>query len=251
MTVPTISLNDIFSKARLAPYFSVFKPASEAECLAIYFQIHEASVKMLNILNIIEVTLRNRIDTQVINLINGGKMQHSQYAASEWYKYVPVTPMRLTYGQYTTHDDDIARSDFGFWTNMLHRDYDNPHKPWRYIWEPSVIAAVFPGNKIKDREGLWKAFSNCKEIRNRLCHHKPIWKKRAKHNMPPTKQDALNNIRLKYIFLLDCLGFLSPDMKQIVLDTEYAGFEHPSQLFVSRCRNKYKKVIAQNTTILP
>ena len=253
----SITLCDLFSKPRIAAYYNAFKIKDDRECLALYFQTLEASSKMLHIINLIEVILRNRLHAQIKQLADNGLLPMRKDTSSGmtispdfWFKSVTdgfsrshLKVVRLSnrfnnFGIIPTADDYIAQLDFGYYVYLLHQRHEKPQNKFNYIWQPGVMHNVFPG-AIKHKRtlsGLFGLLLQCDDIRNRLCHHEPMWKGKL--------PDCYENIRQKFRLLLDILEFLSPDMKQIVLDTEIAGFYDVKQLFVTRCRNKYKNRMA-------
>ncbi|CAO97845.1 Abi family protein [Erwinia tasmaniensis] len=78
-------------------------------------------------------------------------------------------------GKAVTAERVISGLDFGFWTNFLTPEYDEPRN--RSLLWPHLIADVFPGTPPgTPRHIIARKFSRIRELRNRLAHHEAIWK---------------------------------------------------------------------------
>lgn len=256
--MPSISLSDLFSVPRMTAYKNFLGTADDQACLAYYFQTLEASSKMLHLFNLIEVILRNRLNKQIKDLALSGALPLKPTLSSNGYKITPDTWYEsVTDGFSRSHckvmnltkrfknkkimataDDYIAQLDFGYYVYLLHARHADPRHKFSYIWQPNILQAVFPGIVTKPRNlnGLFGLLLKCDDMRNRLCHHEPMWKGRL--------PDGFENIRQKFSLLLEILEYLSPEMKDIVISTELAGFDDVRHLFVNRCKNKYKKLLS-------
>jgi len=78
-------------------------------------------------------------------------------------------------GKTLTAERVISGLDFGFWTNFLSREYDEPRN--RSLLWPNLTATVFPGAPAgTPRHVIARKFDRIRELRNRLAHHEAIWK---------------------------------------------------------------------------
>jgi len=64
----------------------------------------------------------------------------------------------------------IAELNFGFWTSLLDRRYE------QVLW-PAMIRQAFPHmpRRQRTRVNLVKRFNEVRTLRNRIFHHEPIW----------------------------------------------------------------------------
>lgn len=78
-------------------------------------------------------------------------------------------------GKIPTAERVISGLDFGFWTNFLTKNYDEPRN--RSLLWPQLLSTVFPGAPAgTSRHVLEKKFFRIRDLRNRLAHHEAIWK---------------------------------------------------------------------------
>ncbi|MFC1040756.1 hypothetical protein ACFGWM_03320 [Pasteurella multocida] len=64
----------------------------------------------------------------------------------------------------------VAELGFGFWENLLSKKH---HKG---IWEPHFRRAFPNMSSVNDVEIVYSITQNIRKIRNRVCHHEPIFK---------------------------------------------------------------------------
>lgn len=71
----------------------------------------------------------------------------------------PVEPNRM-----------VAELNFGFWTGLLRREYE------QILW-PRLLAAAFPSipRKLRTRHFVADRMHALRKLRNRVFHHEPIW----------------------------------------------------------------------------
>ncbi|WP_411704521.1 CAAX protease [Edaphovirga cremea] len=78
-------------------------------------------------------------------------------------------------GKALTNERVISGLDFGFWTNFLAPEYDEPRQ--RTLLWPHLTADVFSGAPVgTPRYVIERKFGGIRELRNRLAHHEAIWK---------------------------------------------------------------------------
>nr|WP_227667072.1 hypothetical protein [Klebsiella variicola]CEP30402.1 hypothetical protein KV8917_350046 [Klebsiella variicola] len=78
-------------------------------------------------------------------------------------------------GKAPTAERVISGLDFGFWTNFLTKNYDEPRN--RSLLWPQLLPSVFPGAPAgTPRHVLEKKFTRIRDLRNRLAHHEAVWK---------------------------------------------------------------------------
>lgn len=69
-------------------------------------------------------------------------------------------------------DRIVAELNFGFWSNLLNRPYEQQQVLW-----PTLLRAVFPyaPARFRNRPALSRRFNEIRQLRNRIFHHEPIW----------------------------------------------------------------------------
>jgi len=78
-------------------------------------------------------------------------------------------------GKSLTPERVISGLDFGFWTNLLTAEYEEPRNH-SLLW-PQLTAEVFPSRPASiRRHHLEKKFTRIRDLRNRLAHHEAMWK---------------------------------------------------------------------------
>lgn len=233
-------MDAIFSSPRLSAYRSVLKCSDDAECLALYLAMMEASSKMLSLLHILEIVFRNRLDRVIQTLARSQSLQLMRGTPPRrWYKSVTYFPGG-THSDMISHkkvlkalhsakspDDVISRLDLGYWVYLMHPRHENPSTPQHFIWQPGVLVKVFPNAPGKTLSSFFNDFKKVDDMRNRLCHHEPMWKDRK----TASRSHAFNNIRLKFSFLLSILNSICEQSHKMVLETGVLGFEDSMELF--------------------
>lgn len=121
-------------------------------------------------------------------------------------------------GKKLTAERVISGLDFGFWTNLLTKTYQEPREH-SLLW-PLLLNKVFPGRPVgTSRFKLEKKFSRIRELRNRLAHHEAIWKF---HEEGPRGQldyrrpvygmkASLQLLRRAWDDMLEALRWMSPE----------------------------------------
>lgn len=94
----------------------------------------------------------------------------------------------------------IAELNFGFWTSLLDRRYE------QVLW-PAIIKDAFPHMPRHDRtrSNLAKRFNEVRNLRNRIFHHEPIW------YWPLTD---------KHRRILDAIRWIEPAMHDLIVTVD-------------------------------
>lgn len=137
-------------------------------------------------------------------------------------------------GKNLTSERVISGLDFGFWTNFLTPEYDEPRN--RSLLWPHLTATVFSGApQGTPRHVLEKKFSRIRELRNRLAHHEAIWK--FQHEDPATGLPDYNQpvyglaaslhlLRRAWDDILEALYWISPARhKAFISEGHHIRFE--------------------------
>lgn len=129
-------------------------------------------------------------------------------------------------GKIPTAERVISGLDFGFWTNFLTKNYDEPRN--RSLLWPQLLSTVFPGVPGgTPRHVLEKKFFRIRDLRNRLAHHEAIWKFQeidpatgAPDYSRPVYglQASLQLLRRAWDDMLEALKWLSPPRYEAFLN---------------------------------
>ncbi|WP_426729201.1 Abi family protein [Klebsiella pasteurii] len=121
-------------------------------------------------------------------------------------------------GKAPTAERVISGLDFGFWTNFLTKNYNEPRN--RSLLWPQLLPSVFPGAPAgTPRHVLEKKFTRIRDLRNRLAHHEAVWKFQEEdpvtgapdYNRPVYGlQASLQLLRRAWKDMLEALSWLSP-----------------------------------------
>ncbi|MBC0856456.1 Abi family protein [Pantoea stewartii] len=233
MTIAAIL--DSISQHRFATYkSSVFRGASEEECLGIYLWNKQLAGAFLPALQIIEVSLRNAICA--------AKRQHeeklieqSMPAASwpalkgriddQWFVTVMTEQNNpdswravksaknqlIKDGKPLTTENLISKLTFGFWVSMVNREYSAGRATFLNLW-PHLIPEVFP-NALDKKQGTALSINrigadlrDINTLRNRLSHHEPLWRSDKTYCV----EQAINKVVRDYHKCLDVIRWINP-----------------------------------------
>lgn len=243
------SLDTAFSTPRINAYRTVMNCSNDKECLALYLAMMDISSSMLSLLHILETVFRNRLDREIVSLVKAKALPLRKGTSTrEWYSSITFFP-NGSHSENTSHrkvlkvvkeasspDDVISRLDFGYWVYLLAPRHENPLSPLHYIWQPGIPSKVFTNPRGKTIRDFFNDFRKAGDMRNRLCHHEPMWKDRKTRS----RSHAFNNIRLKFSFLLSLLHSICEESHRMVLETRVLGFGDPNELFTDESLfNKY------------
>lgn len=93
----------------------------------------------------------------------------------------------------------VAELNFGFWTSLLSRPYE------QVIW-PALLKPVFPHmpRRERTRHRVADRMQQVRKLRNRVFHYEPIWR----------WTDLLN----RYVALEETIGWFEPALSRILPD---------------------------------
>ncbi len=211
------NLLKLVSEPRLTYYEYYLNCKTPAEKLSAYFAYQELSSYFLPIIQLIEISMRNAIDMELVKKFG-----------CDWYSIIPQSETSKQLVAYAKsklpnqpdRNDVICRLTLGFWIYMLDAEYRNTQLSC-YIWSDDVQKNVFPlaYNILnpKTRMSVKAIFDDMQkvlELRNRLFHHEPIWKG---HNCNSHEKATFNVIK-NYDFLKRVLKWISQDSYALVDD---------------------------------
>lgn len=167
------------SKDRLDKYLDrVAQDEISAEFL--YAANHRVSESLYPLLSILEVSLRNRIHTQLtakfcssdwwthptlnIQAFASSHMEKIRKAQTKIYHRTPYIDSK----QKIKASQIVAELSLNFWTDLFHQDLE------RVLWKD--LLACFPNipSESKKRRKVARPLENLTRLRNRVMHHEPI-----------------------------------------------------------------------------
>jgi hypothetical protein len=200
------------SAPRLTYYSQYLNCNTNPSKVGAYYSFLELSGKFFPLIQLIEVSLRNSIH----------QIAATHYKNARWYEVHPtsekskllvsnaIQKARSELNSVPTPDDIVSRLTLGFWVYMLDSEYRDTKSPC-YLWTPENKKKVFSNARNAwgaelSIKAIFEEFQQVLNLRNRLFHHEPIWKKHGCNSL----DIAVNNVMKNYDFLLKILAFISP-----------------------------------------
>lgn len=179
------ALADILSTDRLTRYL-VASGHDKQRAMRLYLWNSEVGATFYIPTQAVEVGLRNRINhalsaqfgeewwanRQYISLLDQPRINDLSQVKSRIYS----RSLPLTTGQI------VAGLSFGFWAGMLHRRY-NPD-----VWTRQLRLSFPYLPDIIDRRKLYDEVRNLVELRNRISHHEPLFRRNLMEDHRRTMQ---------------------------------------------------------------
>lgn len=161
-------LVDAMSSARFATYLAA--AGSETAALQLYTWNTAASAALYGPLQVLEVTLRNAINSR-LHVSHGVRWfdDPKVLRASESRIVGEVTQQLYDRGKQPTPGSVVAELSYGFWVALFANAYDTS------IWRTDLHAVFRP--RVKDRHGLHQTLDRLRTLRNRTAHHEPIFQR--------------------------------------------------------------------------
>lgn len=190
-------LENYFSLDRTSRYF-LQCDGNESNALDLYTANILLSEALYSSISILEVALRNKINTELAK-----KYQRADWYA-EWYKH---TTMRYAWPEIKTsvrhlHEEGkqvvpskvVAALTLGFWTSLFNDRYE------RELW--SNLRFIFPNmpKSIRKRKNISSPLNEIRrQVRNRIYHNEPII-------------FDLHSLRKQHQKVLDVLGWMGDEL---------------------------------------
>lgn len=198
-------LEQCFTKAR----FSVYKQdgASNVIALARYLYNIELCKALYAVLNVFEITFRNKIDEALKTFAQQDNWYDSiQLDKSSMIKIGDAKNKIKKRGKEPTHDRIIAELTLGFWSSLLTTRYSQSK------FQSHIIRSCFQKcpKSEKSIKNIQKRFDKIRILRNRVSHYERIihWK----------------DLEEQHAHLLECINWL--DEAAYALIGKIDRFEH-------------------------
>ena len=156
-------INKFISKKRLTNYKNI----------AEYEQNLVFSKKAYIPLSVLEVTLRNSIDTLLSEKISVDWYKHDDFLTKDSkVKISQAMELLKMKKEHISKDKIIAELSFGFWVNLF-------KKPYEKKLRINDLKKLFPNlpskkTKITNRESLYRELNHIRNFRNRVFHHEKV-----------------------------------------------------------------------------
>lgn len=149
------------------------------------------------VLQILEVGFRNSIHDAATNFF-GTPRWYKQSALLQPSAVNMVTQAEeevMSQGKPLDPGRVVAELNFGFWTNLLNRKYE------QNLW-PRLLKTTFPylPAPVRTRDFAYKRFERIRKVRNRIFHHEPI----LKFDLPKFHAEVL-----------DAMSWINPAMQKM------------------------------------
>lgn len=195
------SIKSSISEERLAVYKA--DGANDDVAIARYLYNIELCKSLYPLINIFEVTLRNSIDSVLVNFFNN----------PDWNNTIPLNQTELAMitdaqlkikrnGKKYSHGRLVAELTLGFWVALMGRKYNTQS------FQFAIIKNCLHGcpSHLKKSSAVQKNLAEIRFLRNRIAHHERIchWK----------------DLQQKHDLLLDFICWLNVDMHKIALKND-------------------------------
>jgi len=245
---------DDTSSTRLSSY-RVFFGVQDESAYAIYKWNEEINSRLMKLLGVVEVILRNKIHSSLSKEYSNRATGSA--SSNNWFNHVNLsakTKEKLNKvlkkrGRLINPPPSpnivISQMTFGFWPNLLaklEKDLTNKPVPW-----DKLFPSIFPGlprkpntywKKLKHREQIITRCMRASELRNRAAHLEPVWKfgilfeerlnikpeeqksEDIEAPKPATPKEAIARLKLEIDRALELLSYLSPTSYRDYMDSQ-------------------------------
>lgn len=161
------------SSERLAAYQQRGNHHSKLKLFSHYTWNMALSESLYPTLQILEITLRNSIHIAISRHFERDDWYNQEGLISFHSEIEALNKARRTLQRQHKPLDPgriIAELNFGFWTSLLDRRYEQA------LW-PRLLKTAFPHmeRRLRTRKTLSRRFHKIRDLRNRIFHHEPIW----------------------------------------------------------------------------
>ncbi len=190
--------NESLILALSQPRLAAYHRDSTTKNLAIHTFNSLVSQSLYLLLQLAEIGLRNNLDVALKQHWGDSWLNRKNIFREKEYDNIKKAKTALEKRRKRIqHNRVIAELHFGFWVALLDNYYD------QNLW-PKLLLQVFPNlpDELKNRKEISKHFKSLQDLRNRICHHKRIYRK----DLPKRHQE-----------IHDAIKWLNLDLYQIAL----------------------------------
>jgi hypothetical protein len=230
-----------FSEPRLAEYKDLFDSPKPHIPLTAHIMLEALSSTLYMPLQFMELTLRNKTYNALVKIYSAPDMRARiqkkcplPAVPENWYEWMPTarhtkdaiqTAKKRAAGSraFVPHDDVISLMSLGTWVNIL-REREDSHDNF-YFWGKAVDM-IFPHRMHMEKSGILKRLDEAREIRNRLFHHKAVWKA----GNVKTFREAVERLHDRLFVICDIIAWMSqPAWKTLEKFIPFASFNEAYQ----------------------
>lgn len=240
-------VSDIHSM-RFINYRNIFATTDINELHGIYCWNEELAAKMMHLIGMVEVTLRNRIHSALSKFFYTNVSTYCNAPiigtvdSCNWYDHVFLKPKSKLERSFTSLKKDnsgvmlnpaplphkiISQLENGKWAHILKlkKNKNGTIIPWEIIF-PSIFPAAQDSfsditQDKANRNRVVNRLHRVNKLRNRCAHFEPVWKfgnLLSEYNnslvkvAPTDARSTLSRTQAEYRCLIELLEWLSPDM---------------------------------------
>lgn len=168
------------SKKRLDIYKNYMDCSDYNEAIGLYIWNSDLSKEIANIINIIEVSLRNSIHQSYMAFTSSDENWLVDYFESlddsdEGKKRIKEVKSKISNKRNTSVNDIISRLHFGFWSAICSDAHLDTNPESLEMW-PRMLDSVFPGRNGVSQEDIFRMIRDANYTRNRVSHNEVVWK---------------------------------------------------------------------------
>ena len=160
------ALRGLLSPARLGTYEAACG-GNQAQAMRLYAWNIEASAALWGGFSVLEVCLRNAMNTQLEHYTGRPDWWNSPKVVLRTEQADAVNTVTAGTGQASQSGRVVASLMFGFWTSLLANRYHQ--RPW-----VPALQDAFPHYHGR-RGSLQQDLESLRRLRNRLAHHEPVF----------------------------------------------------------------------------
>lgn len=223
----------VFSASRLTLYQSFFKTKTDAELQGVYYWHQALSAALWPLLSHVEVALRNSVHHCMSSAYGGsGATSYAWYMDAPNHMQLRGVAAKIrddlllkkdSHGNLLVNhaDDFVNHSTMGFWVEALRQVEQGK----RFTRATNIFRSA--PSTDKSQRALWvnaniwlqliAPFDAAQELRNRIAHHRPIFKWRYMDTrtgnvaIPATSSGTMTSILQQVQSLEKALGWISPE----------------------------------------
>lgn len=175
-------LRSLIGEARLGRYLERYND-NEALALRLYMWNLELSSAFWGPLSLLEVALRNRLQTSLRpHSLNGRWLKSHLCERENGALERALRDLERLGVEAPTDDDLVANLSLGFWvgltTSGMPRNRDLNYET--VLWRP-YLSTAFPNMPVEpgrypSRRRLHMELDSIRKFRNRIAHHEPVWR---------------------------------------------------------------------------
>lgn len=165
-------LEAALAKERLLPYLQ-HTSGDPSKAIALYLWNIALSESLYSLINLSEITLRNKFHQALTKKFNRQDWYESSWLDKPSALIISKAKEKLTKRRLdVTAGRVVAELNFGFWTSLLNVKYEHNHTLW-----PALAPEIFKNvpRRLRTRKHQSPFAARLRILRNRIFHHEPIW----------------------------------------------------------------------------